>query len=66
MNGGGQGDGGSVLMEYVLACGCIMVLIKWMWDVGIYEFGTGWTGTIGNVVLSYYQRVLGGVALPVP
>ena len=62
----GQGSGGSVLMEYVLVCGCIMVLIQWLWKEGIYDFGTGWTGTIGGVVLAYYQRVLCGIALPVP
>ena len=62
----GTGSGGSVLMEYVLACGCVMVLIEWLWKVGIYDFGTGWTGWIGGVVLAYYQRVLCGIALPIP
>lgn len=57
---------GSVLMEYVLLCCFTAALVIEFWHAELYNFDTGWKGTLGRGVVDFYQRVLGGIALPVP
>lgn len=57
---------GSVLMEYAVLCGAVMLLIEFIWRMGLYSPVDGWTGILGTPIESYYQRVLGGIALPIP
>lgn len=66
MTGRRNGDRGSVLMEYVVLCGAIMVLVDVVWRFGLYSPSAGWNGLFGAPIELYYQRVLGGIALPIP
>lgn len=61
-----NGGRGSVLMEYAVLCGAVMLLVEFIWHEGLYSPSEGWTGMLGTPIESYYQRVLGGIALPVP
>lgn len=61
-----NGSRGSVLMEYVVLCSAIMLLIGFIWRMGLYSPVKGWNGILGRPIESYYQRVLGGIALPIP
>lgn len=63
------GAGGSVLMEYVVLCSFVAMALILFWRVEIYDFSSGWQeGTLGlgRSVVEFYQRVLGGIAMPVP
>ncbi len=60
------GDKGSVLMEYVLLCCFTAAVIIEVWHTELYNFDTGWKGELGRGTVDFYQRVLGGIALPVP
>lgn len=58
---------GSVLMEYVIVNLAIAVPLLLLWHHGIYNFTTGkWTGEFGLGIQAMFQRVLSGIALPVP
>lgn len=71
------GERGSVLMEYMVMS-CVMVsAIVVFWHTQLYDYQNGWKeGTpipklekqlrLGRDLVEFYQRVLGGVALPVP
>lgn len=61
-----KGERGSVLMEYVVLCSAVMLLVEFIWREGLYSPSEGWKGTLGTPIESYYQRVLGGIALPIP
>lgn len=57
---------GSVLMEYmVLSCFTALVLIG-TWHSALYNADEGWTGTMGRGLVNAQQRILGGIAMPVP
>ena len=58
---------GSVLMEYLVVNLAIAVPLLILWHKGIYDFATGeWVGEVGLGIQSMYQRVMSGVALPIP
>ena len=73
-----RSDRGSVLMEYVVLCGAVGMLLVVFWHTELYDFRQGWhdgpmglklnDGKIGfgRGTVEFYQRVLGGIALPVP
>ena len=61
-----KGRRGSVLMEYVLvqvlvACALMLFMNEWF-----YNWRTGSFVNTGLEVKYFYQRLLGGLSLPVP
>ena len=61
-----KGRRGSVLMEYVLvqvfvACALMLFMNEWF-----YNWVTGSFVNTGLEVKDFYQRLLGGLSLPVP
>ncbi len=61
-----SGDKGSVLMEYVVLCCFTMAAIFIAWRTELYDYEKGWTGHMGTGIVNYYQRVLGGITMPIP
>lgn len=71
------GERGSVLMEYmVMSCVTVSAIVVF-WNTQLYDHRNGWKeGTpipklekklrLGRETVEFYQRVLGGIALPVP
>ena len=58
---------GSVLMEYLIVNLAIAVPLLLLWHEGIYDFSTGeWKGEFGLGLQAMFQRVLSGIALPIP
>ena len=55
---------GSMALEYalMLSVGVIFVYVA----IQIFEPGVGFTEDIGKPLVAYFQRVLTGIALPVP
>lgn len=61
---------GSIMLEYVIALSAIGVAVLWFSNVLLYtgntsEQGSEW-GPLGQQLVAFYQRTLGGIALPVP
>ena len=62
-----ESENGSVLMEYVIVNLAITVPIFLLWHWGIYDSSTGtWKGEFGFGIQAMFQRVLSGIALPIP
>lgn len=58
---------GSVLMEYLVVNLAIAVPLLILWHEGIYDYTKGeWVGAFGLGIQSMFQRVMSGVALPIP
>lgn len=56
---------GSVMLEYVIVlCGLGVGLIVFM-NRAFYSIGDGF-GPMGQKIVAFYQRALGGLSLPVP
>ena len=57
-------DGGSMILEYalMLSVGVVFVFVA----IQIFEPGVGFTEDLGKPLVAYFQRVLTGIALPVP
>jgi len=55
---------GSMIMEYalMLSVGVVFVYVA----IQIFELGVGFTEDLGKPLVAYFQRVLTGIALPVP
>ena len=55
---------GSMMLEYVLmlSVGVIFVIFA----IRIFEPGVGFTEELGKPLVAYFQRVLTGIALPIP
>ena len=67
MSGFLRSASGSVLMEYLVVNLAIAVPLLILWHKGIYDCTTGeWIGDLGLGVQAMYQRVMSGVALPIP
>ncbi len=63
------GDKGSVLMEYMVMSCVIASALVVFWHTELYDFRNGWKDgklKLGRATVDFYQRVLGGIALPVP
>lgn len=60
---------GSMMLEYVIVQLLFgVVLLGWMY-ANVYDFSTGLArgeATLGAHLVGFYQRILGGVSLPVP
>ena len=66
LKGLASSDGGSVLMEYIIvqvlvACFLMLIMNLYFYNVSTSQFGPG-----GVAVKYFYQRLLGGLSLPVP
>ena len=57
---------GSVLMEYVLIQALVACFLMLAMNVTFYSWVRGEYVDIGLGVKHFYQRVLGGLSLPVP
>lgn len=58
---------GSVLMEYLVVNLAVAVPLLILWHKGIYDYTTGeWIGEMGLGIQAMYQRIMSGVAIPLP
>ena len=58
-----QSDG-SMILEYALMLSVGVVFVYFA--IQIFEPGVGFTEEFGKPMVAYFQRVLTGIALPVP
>lgn len=56
---------GSVIMEYVILIVLVAVPIFLIWH-GMYDFSSGEFSGIGLEIQGFFQRIMSGIALPVP
>lgn len=60
-------SGGSVLMEYLVVCVMLAVPLMLFLRTQFYDASAGeYKGEIGLGLQAMFQRVLGGIALPIP
>ena len=57
---------GSILMEYVLVQTLVACLLMLVMNELFYNWGTAKFGPAGAGIKFFYQRLLGGLSLPVP
>lgn len=61
---------GSIMLEYVIVLSAIGIAMLWFSNVLFYTgFTQGSTtewGPLGQQLVAFYQRTLGGLSLPVP
>lgn len=62
----GWADQGSILMEYVLVQALVACLLMLVMNELFYNWGTAEFGPAGMGIKFFYQRLLGGLSLPVP
>lgn len=56
---------GSIMLEYVIVlCGIGVALIVFM-NRAFFDISAGF-GPLGREIVAFYQRMLGGLSLPVP
>lgn len=56
---------GSMMMEYVLLQALIAALLLGEWSWSVYDYSSG-LGATGKMIQGFFQRILGGLSLPVP
>ena len=57
-------EDGSMILEYALMLSIGVVFV--FFAIQIFEPGVGFTKEFGKPMVAYFQRVLTGIALPVP
>ena len=57
-------SGGSMMLEYVLMLSVGVVFV--IFAIQIFEPGVGFTEDLGKPLVAYFQRVLTGIAMPIP
>ena len=62
----GASNQGSILMEYVLVQTLVACLLMLVMNELFYNWGTAGFGPAGMGIKFFYQRLLGGLSLPVP
>ena len=55
---------GSMMLEYVLMLSVGVVFV--IFAIQIFEPGVGFTEDLGKPLVAYFQRVLTGIAMPIP
>lgn len=55
---------GSMMLEYVLMLSVGVIFVYFA--LQIFEPGVGFTEDVGKPLVAYFQRVLTGIALPIP
>jgi len=61
-----KGSAGSILMEYMLVQVLVACFLMLVMNELFYNWGTAKFGPTGMAVKYFYQRLLGGLSLPVP
>ncbi len=61
-----KGCAGSVLMEYLLVQVLVACLLMVVMNELFYNWGTAKFGPAGMGIKYFYQRLLGGLSLPIP
>ena len=60
-------DAGSFLMEYLVVCAMLAIPLMLLLHKQFYDTTKGeYVGELGLGLQSMFQRVLGGIALPIP
>ena len=60
-----ESERGSMMMEYVIVlCGIGAALAVFM-NREVFDYSKGF-GALGQGIVAFYQRTLGGLSLPVP
>lgn len=59
-----KNEDGSMILEYALMLSVGVVFVYFA--LQIFEPGVGFTEDFGKPMVAYFQRVLTGIALPVP
>ena len=62
----GASDQGSILMEYLVVQVLVACLLMLVMNELFYNWGTAQFGPGGMAIKYFYQRLLGGLSLPVP
>lgn len=57
---------GSVMMEYLILQTLVACLLMVVVNEMFYNWGTAQFGPVGQGIQHFYQRLLGGLSLPVP
>ena len=57
---------GSVLMEYLIVQTLVACLLVVVMNGMFYDWGTAQFGPVGQGIQHFYQRLQGGLSLPVP
>ena len=57
---------GSVLMEYLIVQTLVACLLMVVMNEMFYNWGTAQFGPVGQEIQHFYQRLQGGLSLPVP
>ncbi|MCR5751505.1 MAG: hypothetical protein K6G91_06065 [Kiritimatiellae bacterium] len=57
---------GSVLMEYVMLQTLVACLLMAVMNASFYDWASAEFGPAGREIRNFYQRLLGGLSLPVP
>ena len=55
---------GSMMLEYVLMLSVGVIFV--FFAIQIFEPGVGFTEDLGKPLVAYFQRVLTGIAMPIP
>ena len=58
-------DRGSVLMEYVVLLVFVGAILMVASNTMLFGYGEG-LGPLGSQIQGFFQRTMGGIALPVP
>ena len=65
-----KSETGSIMMESVIVLACIGIAVLWFSNVLFYtghtQGSTTEWGPLGQQLVAFYQRTLGGLSLPVP
>lgn len=56
---------GSVMMEYVIVVSAVSLAVVVFMNVAFYNVATGF-GPLGQEIVAFFQRLQGGLALPIP
>lgn len=56
---------GAIMMEYVIVVSAISLVVLVFMDCSFYSIGSGF-GPLGQEIVAFFQRLQGGLALPIP
>ena len=60
-----KGERGSMMMEYVIVVSAISVAVLVFMNWSFYNIATGF-GPLGQEIVAFFQRLQGGLSLPIP
>ena len=59
-----DGENGSITLEYALLLSVGVTILVCCLEV--YAPGIGYSDNLGKPLISYFQRILSGIAMPIP